>query len=212
MLSRCQNSFEKYLKAPESLSTLEGEELLEAQLKHKEKMLGNIKLIAELVKNRMLSQKIFQVCCKELLLVCDESTLETLCTFVLALGPFIDRSAKKSNITAMNIVFENLTELSKSFHIPRVRFLIKTVLEQREARWASASRVAEPAPQTKADIRKKKTSKREVEDGEWEVMTSSQRRVRRIDTPIVARKSLDAVRQKVEPVAEEPGSEAETSE
>jgi len=58
LLNQCQTSFEAYLEPPEGFEGLRGNELYEAQVKYKTKMLGNIRLVGQLVRHGMLAPKI----------------------------------------------------------------------------------------------------------------------------------------------------------
>ncbi len=66
LLNQCQQSFETYLAPPEGFDGLTGEDLYVAQVKYKTKMLGNIKLVGELLRHKMIASKIFICICDEL--------------------------------------------------------------------------------------------------------------------------------------------------
>merc|ERR1740138_13666 len=66
LLNQCQASFEQYLEPPEGFDGLRGTELYEAQVKYKPKMLGNIRLVGELIRHNMLAPKIALAVCQEL--------------------------------------------------------------------------------------------------------------------------------------------------
>lgn len=69
----------RYLVPPEHLEEIKDtEERFEAQVKYKEKMLGNVKLVGQLLVQGILSAKVIMRCCDQLLQVGNEETLETL--------------------------------------------------------------------------------------------------------------------------------------
>ena len=59
LLNQCQSSFEKYLNPPDDLDSIsDAEEKLEKETKYKEKMLGNVKLVGQLLIAGILSAKV----------------------------------------------------------------------------------------------------------------------------------------------------------
>ncbi|CAE7567434.1 unnamed protein product [Symbiodinium natans] len=67
LLQQCQESFTVHLAPPEIDSCLDYEEQYEMLVKYKTKMLGNVKLIAHLLRLRMLAAKIIFHCIEELI-------------------------------------------------------------------------------------------------------------------------------------------------
>merc|ERR1719420_6194 len=92
LLNQCQESFEEYLRPPPGFDELEGEEKYEGLVKYKTSMLGNIKFVGNLLVQKMLSSKIIFQCAEQLLEGRTDETLETLATFLTAIGPmFVNR-------------------------------------------------------------------------------------------------------------------------
>ncbi|CAJ1428368.1 unnamed protein product [Effrenium voratum] len=67
LLQQCQESFTVHLAPPQIDACLEYEEQYETLVKYKTKMLGNVKLIAHLLRLRMLAAKIIFHCIDELI-------------------------------------------------------------------------------------------------------------------------------------------------
>eukprot|EP00392_Amoebophrya_sp_AT5.2_P008210 g8229.t1 len=102
LLNQCQASFEEYLTPDLEFEHLSGEQLFAAQLKYKTKMVGNIKLVGELIRARMIASRIAICICADLLANGQKTesggaaaNLETLVAFVESIGPMLDKLGKK---------------------------------------------------------------------------------------------------------------------
>jgi len=138
LLNQCQLSFEQYLEPPEGFEGLVGDELFECQVKYKTKMLGNIKLVGELIKHGMLVSKIAIGVAEELTRddpVVREERLETLSVFLETIGPSLDDSTW-THYPALNRIFNELGMLTKDATIPtRIRCLMRDTLDLRRSNW-----------------------------------------------------------------------------
>jgi len=135
LLNQCQDSFEKYLKPPEGIEALSGEDREEARHAYRTKMLGNMKFVGQLLINKMLSSKVILQCTEELLHWQSEETLETLCVFLQTIGPAFDSHEWKSR-GALTGVFHRLSQLVSDKKVTaRIKCLIKDVIELRAAGW-----------------------------------------------------------------------------
>merc|ERR1719329_1016312 len=125
LLNQCQDSFERYLKPPDGLQALSSEDRDEAKFRYKTKMLGNIKFVGQLLIHRVLSSKIIFLCVEELLLHSSEETLETLCAFLVAIGPAFDSPAWRGH-RLFHLVFDKVRELAELLSAvpPRIRCLL----------------------------------------------------------------------------------------
>lgn len=175
LANQCQDSFEKYLKPPAGLGDLSGEELFEAQMKYKTKMLGNMKFIGQLLIHKMLSPRVIFKCTEELLFYNSEETIETLCAFLTTIGPVFDTKEWKL-FSAVLKRMRALTE-KKSSMSRRVRCLIKDVLDLQASGW-SLRRVGETvAPTTIAEVHEQwardnaetDRARGHSVDGDWEI-------------------------------------------
>merc|ERR1719453_1749435 len=90
LLDRCQESFGQYMVRPSIDESLSYEEQYEELVKYKTKMLGNMRLVGQLLIRKMLSPKIIFLCTDELLRCGTEESLETLCAFLETIGPVFD--------------------------------------------------------------------------------------------------------------------------
>lgn len=142
LLNQCQESFEKYLKPPEGMDGLVGEELYEAQVKYKTKMLGNMRFVGQLLINKMLSSRIIFQCIEELLYYHTEETLETLCVFLTTIGPAFDTPHWKNHhrflaaVGQVKNLIDSPSTNGKKPLAPRIRCLLKDVVDLQEQGWA----------------------------------------------------------------------------
>jgi len=140
LLNQCQNSFEQYLEPPEGFDGLAGDELYEAQVKYKTRMLGNIKLVGELIRHGMLAPKIALSVAAELLrddpIVRDER-LETLAVFLESVGSSLDIPTWP-HFQEFDSIFNNVSGLVVHKAISsRIRCLLRDVLDLRRNHWRS---------------------------------------------------------------------------
>jgi len=138
LLNQCQNSFEQYLDPPEGFDGLQGAELYEAQVKYKTRMLGNIRLVGELIGHGMLQPEIAIAVARELAAEdpgVREERLETLAVFLETVGPSLDHPgwAKHAELDAVFVEVGRLVDDSTVSR--RTRCLLRDVLDKRESGW-----------------------------------------------------------------------------
>lgn len=138
LLNQCQSSFETYLEPPEGFEGLKGSELYEAQVKYKTRMLGNIKLVGELIRNGMLAPKIALAVSAELARDdpgVREERLETLAVFLETVGPALDDKGW-SHYAEFEAIFVKVGRMSADQALPsRIRFLLRDLLDLRHGSW-----------------------------------------------------------------------------
>ena len=154
LLNKCQEEFERgereqeeTYKVDESEGEvkLSNEEREQRRTKARRRMLGNISLIGELYKKKMLTERIMHECIKKLLGQCqdpDEEDVEALCKLMSTIGEMIDHPKAKEH---MDVYFERLKILSNNMNLSsRVRFMLKDVIDLRRNRWQVRRKVDGP--------------------------------------------------------------------
>ena len=115
-------------------------------------MLGNIRYIGELFKQKMLTEKIMHECVIKLLGDVknpDLDEVECLCKLLTSIGKLIDHQKAKAH---MDEYFSRIKDMSTNEKLPlRVRFMLQEVIELRRGHWNM--RKPEPKPSTPSDSR-----------------------------------------------------------
>lgn len=149
LLNKCKVEFEHRAQAllqhgPETLEEDERRQMA------KRKMLGNIKFIGELGKLEILSESILHRCIQELLGTRrgddPSEDLECLSQIMRTCGRILDSDKGKK---LMNQYFERMNTLAENQDLqPRIRFMLKDVIDLRHDGWAprKATIVEGPMP------------------------------------------------------------------
>jgi len=138
LLNQCQESFEASIApSADHLNDLAAEELLEAKMRHKQRVLGNVRLIAALLVRGMLAPRVLMSVAQTLLKdTSEQDALESLAVFLTNVGPKFDVKTWPYHAQLCS-VFDKVQELTKSKEVaPRLRFLLKDVLDLRATSWA----------------------------------------------------------------------------
>ncbi|XP_074555569.1 eukaryotic translation initiation factor 4G-like isoform X2 [Curcuma longa] len=153
LLNKCQEEFERGEKeqAEANKDEEEGEikqfkeEREEKRLRARRRMLGNIRLIGELYKKKMLTERIMHECIKKLLGQYqnpDEEDIEALCKLMSTIGEMIDHPKAKEH---MDAYFDMMAKLSTSQKLSsRVRFMLRDAIDLRKNRWQQRRKVEGP--------------------------------------------------------------------
>jgi len=148
LVTQCQTSFERYLKPPEYLKELQGEDRDEAEVKYKTAMLGNIRFVGALLgKNMVGSQVILAITNALLAKPIVPEALECLAAFLTAVGSMFDGRQDWKHRKELNNVFAELDRISQDTEkVPaRIRCLFSDVLDLRRAGWKDKKQATKDA-------------------------------------------------------------------
>ncbi|KAK2650876.1 hypothetical protein Ddye_018365 [Dipteronia dyeriana] len=153
LLNKCQEEFERGEREQEEANKADNEgeikqteeEREEKRIKARRRMLGNIRLIGELYKKKMLTERIMHECIKKLMGQYenpDEEDVEALCKLMSTIGEMIDHPKAKEHIDAY---FDRMAKFSNNMKLSsRVRFMLKDSIELRKNKWQQRRKVDGP--------------------------------------------------------------------
>ncbi|KAJ6815767.1 eukaryotic translation initiation factor 4G [Iris pallida] len=153
LLNKCQEEFERGEREEAEANRAEEDgEIKQTEAEREEKrtqarrrMLGNIRLIGELYKKRMLTERIMHECIKKLLGEYenpDEEDLEALCKLMSTIGEMIDYPKAKVH---MDGYFVRMLKLSTNQKLSsRVRFLLRDAIDLRKNKWQQRRKIEGP--------------------------------------------------------------------
>ncbi|KAL6903789.1 hypothetical protein ACP4OV_004602 [Aristida adscensionis] len=153
LLNKCQEEFERGEREQAEADKAEEEggakqsegEREEKRIRARRRMLGNIRLIGELYKKKMLTERIMHECINKLLGEYqnpDEEDLEALCKLMSTIGEMIDHPRAKVH---MDFYFDLIQKLSENSKLSsRIRFMLEDVIDLRKNKWRQRRKVEGP--------------------------------------------------------------------
>eukprot|EP00441_Pelagodinium_beii_P045728 CAMPEP_0197623638 /NCGR_PEP_ID=MMETSP1338-20131121/3610_1 /TAXON_ID=43686 ORGANISM="Pelagodinium beii, Strain RCC1491" /NCGR_SAMPLE_ID=MMETSP1338 /ASSEMBLY_ACC=CAM_ASM_000754 /LENGTH=723 /DNA_ID=CAMNT_0043193673 /DNA_START=96 /DNA_END=2267 /DNA_ORIENTATION=+ len=135
LLDVCQASFERLLAPPEALEDLEPEERSLQEVQYKTRMLGNIKLVGALLVRQMLAGKVGIAIMEELLTKPTPEALESLAALLTVVGGCFDRPEWQYRAMLCHMLDRIKVIVQKRSCSPRVRCLLKDLLDLRANGW-----------------------------------------------------------------------------
>ncbi|KAJ1291366.1 hypothetical protein BS78_02G311500 [Paspalum vaginatum] len=153
LLNKCQEEFERGEReeAEADKTEEEGEikqtkeEREQKRIRARRRMLGNIRLIGELYKKKMLTERIMHECIKKLFGNYDdpdEENIEALCKLMSTIGEMIDHAKAKEH---MDAYFDIMHKMSTSQKLSsRVRFMLRDSIDLRKNKWQQRRKVEGP--------------------------------------------------------------------
>ncbi|KAF8369550.1 hypothetical protein HHK36_032429 [Tetracentron sinense] len=153
LLNKCQEEFERGAREQAEANRVEEEgeikcsevEREEKKTQARRRMLGNIRLIGELYKKKMLTERIMHECIQKLLgqdLSPDEEDIEALCKLMSTIGEMIDHPKAKEH---MDAYFDEMTKFSNNMKLSaRVRFMLKDSIDLRKNKWQQRRKIDGP--------------------------------------------------------------------
>lgn len=138
LLNRCQEAFEQAFEKVTYDDEIPQLEKDEADMKRKRRTLGNIRLICELYKKRLLIERIIHECIAMLgqADIPSEENCEALCLLFATVGSELDELDRVRQTTRMNAYFGRLKALCENSLLnSRLRFMFRDVIDLRENKW-----------------------------------------------------------------------------
>jgi len=181
LLHQCQASFEEMLNGSLEwgMETCQDPDEMEAlRARCKQKALGNVKLVGRLLVNGMLSSKLLITLCEDLVDSREScrDALECLGAMLTVAGPTFDTEEwlMRSSLSA---IFKQVKDLTADKSVsPRIRFLLRDVLELRAAAWRDKKLATTQVkgPMTLQEVRDEATStpmQKAAPSSKWESAT-----------------------------------------
>jgi len=155
LLNVCQASFKSHLSPSVDFTCLEPMEKREAELKYKMHMLGTIRLVGALLVRKMLASKVLLAIAQELLSEQTPEALETLAALLTVVGAEFDTPTFMHHV-ALKAIFCQVQSLAAKGSVPpRVRCLLRDVMDLRASGWLDKKPKKMEKPTTLEEVHQK---------------------------------------------------------
>lgn len=141
LANTCQEEYEATDAARTEAAALTGDERDDAERRSKQRLLGNVRLIAELFKKGMVNDRIMLLILADLLSPSDgepgEDSIEAACELVATAGAALEVNARSK--ARLDAAFTHLARLSTNTKVypSRIRFVIRDLIDLRSQHWVA---------------------------------------------------------------------------
>lgn len=141
LANTCQEEYETTDAARTEAASLTGDERDDAERRSKQRLLGNVRLIAELFKKGMVNDRIMLLILSDLLGPADgepgEDCIEAACELVSTAGASLEVNARSK--ARLDAAFTHLGRLSTNTkaYPSRIRFVIRDLIDLRSQHWVA---------------------------------------------------------------------------
>lgn len=140
LANTCQEEYEATESARSAAVSSTSIDKEESQARAKNRLLGNVRLIAELFKKEMVNDRIMVLILSDLLGPAEnnpsEDSLEAACELVTVAGAALESSPRSK--ARLDLIFKHFTRLSNTTsYAPRIRFVVKDVVDLRAQNWVA---------------------------------------------------------------------------
>ena len=141
LANTCQEEYEATEAARTEALSETGDARDDAEKKAKHRLLGNVRLIAELFKKGMVNDRIMVLILSDLLGSSEgqepsEDSIEAACEVIATAGASLEENPRAK--TSLDNIFTQLGRLSNSRgYAPRIRFVIRDVIDLRSQHWVA---------------------------------------------------------------------------
>jgi len=141
LANTCQEEYEATEAARVEAQAHSGDAREESERKAKQRLLGNVRLIAELFKKGMVNDRIMVLILSDLLGSADgqepsEDSIEAACEVIGTAGAALEETTRSK--TRLDNIFTQLGRLASSRgYAPRIRFVIRDVIDLRSQHWVA---------------------------------------------------------------------------
>jgi translation initiation factor 4G len=168
LLNRCQREFEDKNRAMTPAANQTVGDMIEAELKMKRRILGNIRFVGELYRLGMLGVGIVVNCIVSLLpldRLPDVEDLEVMCNLLMTTGVMLEKTNPKTGAFVKEC-FGKIQKLANNVQLEaRIRFKLQDLIDYRANGWRAVDTAVRRRPSVAASTPKKESVKEVVSVG-----------------------------------------------